>query len=334
MKSNISTELLVDSHVKFIQSLGEDRDLTYHLTTHLRMNAVYWAVTALCIMGRKEALDREQMIDFVLSCWDDEAGGFGSHPGHDAHLLSTLSAIQILTIQDAVDRMDVPRVVKFISSLQTSSGTFAGDHYGETDTRFSYCAINALSLLDMKYLTPGTAVIDVDKVIDHISRCRNFDGGFGSGVGAESHAGQVWVCLAALSILGRLDIVDEKTLGWWLAERQLPNGGLNGRPEKLEDVCYSFWVLSSLSILRKLHWINRDALISFILSAQDPDDGGIADRPGDMCDVFHTLFGIAGLSLLGYPNLQDIDPVYCMPAKLIEKKGLKKTWLALPRHLS
>ena len=27
------------------------------------------------------------------------------------------------------------------------------------------------------------------------------------------------------------------TLGWWLAERQLPNGGLNGRPEKLEDVC-------------------------------------------------------------------------------------------------
>lgn len=27
-------------------------------------------------------------------------------------------------------------------------------------------------------------------------------------------------------------------LGWWLAERQLPNGGLNGRPEKLEDVRY------------------------------------------------------------------------------------------------
>ena len=33
-----------------------------------------------------------------------------------------------------------------------------------------------------------------------------------------------------------MDEVDEKTLAWWLAERQLPNGGLNGRPEKLEDV--------------------------------------------------------------------------------------------------
>lgn len=77
-----------------------------------------------------------------------------------------------------------------ISSLQTPSGVFAGDHYGETDTRFSYCAINALSLLNIKYLTPGTAVVNVDKVINHISRCRNFDGGFGSGIGAESHAGQ------------------------------------------------------------------------------------------------------------------------------------------------
>lgn len=57
-------------------------------------------------------------------------------------------------------------------------------------------------------------------------------------------------------------------LGWWLSERQLPNGGLNGRPEKLEDVCYSWWNLASLSILGKLHWINRDKLIAFILSAQ------------------------------------------------------------------
>ena len=39
-----------------------------------------------------------------------------------------------------------------------------------------------------------------------------------------------------------------------------------------------------------------------------------------------------GLSLLGYPGLDDIDPVYCMPASLIEAKGLKKDWEALPRR--
>lgn len=55
-------------------------------------------------------------------------------------------------------------------------------------------------------------------------------------IGAESHAARVFVCVGALAILGRMDVVDGETLGWWLAERQLPNGGLNGRPEKLEDV--------------------------------------------------------------------------------------------------
>lgn len=78
----------------------------------------------------------------------------------------------------------------------------------------------------------------------------------------------VYVCVSTLAILDRLDEVDQDTLGWWLAERQLPNGGLNGRPEKLEDVCYSFWVLSAMSILNKLTWINADKLIAFILSGQ------------------------------------------------------------------
>lgn len=57
---------------------------------------------------------------------------------------------------------------------------------------------------------------------------------------------EVFVCVAALAILDRLDEVDQDTLGWWLAERQLPNGGLNGRPEKLEDVSESNVSISDL----------------------------------------------------------------------------------------
>lgn len=41
-----------------------------------------------------------------------EAGAFGAHPGHDAHILSTLSAIQILVMQDALHRADVNRLVQ------------------------------------------------------------------------------------------------------------------------------------------------------------------------------------------------------------------------------
>ncbi|EJC99538.1 terpenoid cyclases/Protein prenyltransferase [Fomitiporia mediterranea MF3/22] len=325
--------LLVPLHVKYIQSLDTHKDdLAYHMTTHLRLNGIYWGLTALCIMGHQDALPRDEMIDFVTSCWDEEAGAFGAYPGHDAHVHPTLSAIQILATQDALDKIDVERVTNFLLSLQLPSGAFAGDRFGETDTRFLYCAVNALSLLGQLSTLDKDGSDRRERAIAHIVQCRNFDGGFGTSPGAESHAGQVFVCVSALAILDRLDLVDVDTLAWWLAERQLPCGGLNGRPEKLEDVCYSFWVLSALSTLNKLHWINAEKLVSFILSAQDPEEGGIADRPNNAVDVFHTHFGVAGLSLLGYPNLEDLDPVYCMPARVTEKLKLRKAWKALPRR--
>ena len=71
----------------------------------------------------------------------------------------------------------------------------------------------------------------------------------------------------------RLDLINADLLGWWLSERQLPSGGLNGRPEKLQDVCYSWWVISSLRIIGKLDWINKDKLNEYILSCQDTETG-------------------------------------------------------------
>ncbi len=91
---------------------GQKKDLAYHLTEHLRLNGVYWGLTALCIMGHKDALPRPEMIDYVMACWDERAGGFGAHPGHDAHIHATLSALQVLIMQDALERVDAARVVQ------------------------------------------------------------------------------------------------------------------------------------------------------------------------------------------------------------------------------
>jgi len=61
---------------------------------------------------------------------------------------------------------------------------------------------------------------------------------------------------------GHLHLIDADRLGWWLCERQLPSGGLNGRPEKLPDICYSWWVLSTLAILGRLQWLDKEAIVS------------------------------------------------------------------------
>jgi hypothetical protein len=53
-------------------------------------------------------------------------------------------------------------------------------------------------------------------------------------------------CVGALAILGALEHVDADLLGWWLCERQLKSGGLNGRPEKLADVCADTYGVSDI----------------------------------------------------------------------------------------
>lgn len=73
-----------------------------------------------------------------------------------------------------------------------------------------------------------------------------------------------------------------------------------------------------MAIIERDHWIDKEGLTTFILQSQDLDGrGGIADRPGDEPDVFHTFFGLSALSLMGFSELQRIDPVYALPAALL-----------------
>jgi geranylgeranyl transferase type-2 subunit beta len=38
-----------------------------------------------------------------------------------------------------------------------------------------------------------------------------------------------------------------------------------------------------------------------------------------MADVYHTFFGIAGLSLMGQQGLAAIDPTYALPVKTVQR---------------
>jgi geranylgeranyl transferase type-2 subunit beta len=343
-------------HVHYIQNLcktlNSSKSYEGAVTEHLRMSGVYWTYAALSllvstpeeadnILGMHHPLSadvddaaaaadeddkddfdgsRSSIIDWIWTCFDTKSGGFGGNTGHDGHLLYTLSAIQILVMAQVELPSDIREaVIHFVQSLQRVDGSFAGDEWGEIDTRFTYCALCTMSLLD------ALDNINVSKAVAYIASCQNMDGGFGSMKGAESHAGQVFCCVGALSIAKSLHLIQRPDLlAWWLCERQVDSGGLNGRPEKQADVCYSWWILSLMSILGRVDWISKDKLACFIAKAQDSDDGGIADRPDDMPDIFHTFFGVAGLSLLGKlpDTYRQIDPVYALPVDVVLRCGL------------
>ncbi|RUP51510.1 terpenoid cyclases/protein prenyltransferase alpha-alpha toroid [Jimgerdemannia flammicorona] len=361
--------LLSDLHVQYIKSLDtfvppsefallasrpeftgiwplqKKDDLEYWLTEHLRVNGVYWGLTALDLMNNIDALERDQVIKYLQDC-QHENGGFGGHLNHDPHLLYTLSVIQILVTYDRLDAIDVDKVVSYVRSLQLPDGSFSGDEWGEIDIRFCYCAISCMSLL--KRLD----AIDVPRTVEFVVRCKNYDGGFGSQPGSESHAAMVFCGVGALAIVNALHHVDADLLGWWLCERQLGNGGLNGRPQKYaihggssphspsSVVSIGLTRRSSSALSSRHRFVNGLTTLRPIFPfpkkasndtftrrpPQDTEAGGIADRPGDMADVFHTLFGVAGLSLLGYPGLKSVDPVYCMPKHVIQRVGLAERY--------
>lgn len=306
---------LRDLHVKFIKDLDSrlsKQSYEYWLLEHLRVNGLYWAVMALDTVHSLATLPKKDVTEFVLLCFDEEKGAFAAFPRHDAHVLTTLSALQILLIYDAMDMLHHTRrdrIVQFVLGLRQSDGSFAGDEFGEIDTRFVFASLYILTILGKM----STEVASGAEAF--ILRCKNFDGGFGMFPGAESHAAQVYTCVGALALCDSLHLVDAQTPSW-LSERQVAgSGGFNGRPEKLPDVCYSWWVLLSLSVLGKADWIDFHALESFILQCQDPDAGGFADRPDNKTDVYHTCFAIAGLALM-FPekyNLKKVDPVLCLP---------------------
>ncbi|GAC99819.1 hypothetical protein PHSY_007422 [Pseudozyma hubeiensis SY62] len=112
-----------------------------------------------------------------------------------------------------------------------------------------------------------------------------------------------------------------------------PNGNcptedstVDRRSSKMYATAGEFFGLPPLLFRRKVVLI----LAKCERAKQDPEDGGIADRPENVTDVFHTVFGCAGLSLLGFAGLQEVDPTYCMPLRTTKALGIDRAYQRPP----
>eukprot|EP00920_Eleutheroschizon_duboscqi_P008417 GHVT01019429.1.p1 GENE.GHVT01019429.1~~GHVT01019429.1.p1 ORF type:complete len:302 (+),score=20.67 GHVT01019429.1:1791-2696(+) len=270
--------LLREKHIDYVSSLDKDPDaLEYVMTEHLRMGGIYWGLSSLALLGAMPDASGSQGDDdnecqssstpqektgeisesplslgtFVMSkCellrWISRcqgvSGGFGPSVDHDPHITSTHYAILIAVLCHGLDSLDCDKAAEFIASLQQPDGSFYGDNWGEADTRFVYCALSSLTILNQLHR------IDVAKTVQYLQRCINFDGGFGWVPGGESHAASAFCCVAGLALANGLHIIDCDRLCWWLSERQTTSGGFNGRPEKAPDICYS-WLVCNLHLV-------------------------------------------------------------------------------------
>merc|ERR1719263_1843907 len=123
--------------------------------------------------------------------------------------------------------------------------------------RFVYCAASICYILDL------WTSIDIQLMYDFIVSAQSYDGAFGMGPMAESHGGCTYCALASLVMMGRLaDLPAKERIIDWLIKRQ--GVGFQGRIQKPEDSCYSFWVGGSLQLLGAADLINSQSCASFL----------------------------------------------------------------------
>ncbi|KAA0195197.1 hypothetical protein HAZT_HAZT011024 [Hyalella azteca] len=356
MDSDNSYKFLKKRHVAFLRrclSILPSSTVTYDTS---RMTVLYFALSGLDVLDALDDIPQteiKEIIEWIYTLqlttngksavqFFSEQTSFSKHIDRDldsAHITMTYTALaSLVLLGDDLSRVDKPAVLRHVSSLQCSNGSFLSNSGGsENDLRFVYCAAVVC------YLLGDMTAIDVPAALRYVADCLGYAGSLGQGALQESHGGSTYCGVAALYLFGAIQPLDLylddapsrtvtttssafsereiRALVRWLVMRQEDEsgrvytgdvnelaGGLQGRPNKPADTCYTFWIGAALKMLGCEDLLEKRALQQFVLSTQDPVTGGLAKYSNGQVDGLHTYLGISGLAVLGLQDLREVHP--------------------------
>lgn len=242
-------------------------------------------------------------------------GGIGGGFGQDAHLAGTYAGLLSLALvggHEAYSLIDREKMWHWLGRLKQVDGGFQICEGGEEDVRGAYCALIAISLLNLPISLPPdsparSAGLETfkDGLGEYLSRCQTYEGGISSVPGNEAHGAYAFCALACLCLYdvphqALSKFLDLDALTWWLSSRQYgPEGGFAGRTNKLVDGCYSHWIggcwpliQAALTGPRKpssepemdmgVNLFSSEGLARYILCCCQAPDGGLRDKPSKL----------------------------------------------------
>lgn len=303
--------------------------ITHSLPTR-RMTIAFFAVSGLDLLDQLDILSLDQRTQIVNWIYRHQiapsaespvqCGGFlgsstlnikgyldenGADQYQWGHLAMTYTALAILlALGDDLSRLDRAAIVRGVAGTQREDGSFSATVEGsEQDMRFVYCAACICTMLD------DWTGVDRGRMKEYVMSSVRYDYGISQHGQMESHGGTTFCALAALQMSGQLREVPQVTVDRmkrWLVMRQ--EDGFQGRPNKLVDTCYSFWIGAAMKILGVFELTDAGENRKYIMSTQEKLTGGFSKWPGSLADPFHSYFGICGLSFLGEPGVLAVDP--------------------------
>lgn len=332
-----------EQHATFLKKVLGDYPAQFAAMDAARPWILYWGLQSMTALGldihpyQKKCVDPRLLplmlledlnrirltyyrVAHTFSLIQHPTGGYGGGYGQLPHLACTYAGILSLAMAGGTvtyESINRKTMWHFLGRMKQADGGFTMCEGGEEDIRGAFCALVVLSLLNLPLDLPPDAPTRqngftsfTDGLGAWITTCQSWDGGISAAPGNEAHGAYAFCGLGCLSILGPPTetlpkYLDIPLLIKWLSSRQCtPEGGYNGRTNKLVDGCYSHWVGSCWSLVEAAtpntangtHLWNRSALARYILAAGQDRKGGLKDKPGKSPDAYHTCYNLAGLS--------------------------------------
>ncbi|CAO3617355.1 unnamed protein product [Cunninghamella echinulata] len=238
-----------------------------------------------------------------------------------SHIANTYTALlSLLLLGDDLSRVNRTAILKSIRCLQQQDGSIAPTLGSlERDVRFIFCA-SAIC-----YILNDWSGIDIESTVKYLKSLQSYEYSFGQSPGEEAHGGSTFCGTAALTLMGKQEegILNKDKLIKWCLDRQ--STGFQGRPNKQPDTCYCFWIGASLDMLDSFQYVQHENLRSFLILTQTKM-GGFGKDDKSYPDVLHSYMGLAALSLLGEPGIQEMNTAINLPKSIVERLHTKSVF--------
>lgn len=179
------------------------------------------------------------------------------------------------------------RVLGALRACQHPGGGFGGGLGQEPHLACTFAAVSALAVIGTN---DAYELIDLEGLRRFLRQMKQPDGSFSMQLGGESDCRGSYCAIAAASLCGLLDGVQDDKCAAYIASCQTYEGGLGGVPYAEAHAGYTYCGFSALTIMGKASLIDLDALADFARRSQCKLSGGFRGRTNKLVDGCYSFW--------------------------------------------
>ncbi|KAL7750206.1 CAAX farnesyltransferase (FTase) subunit beta [Sorochytrium milnesiophthora] len=316
---------LTDAPALLLRCTGDDGHATESsLQQSSTENSILDIYEAVLRNGTMPVLRADKHAQFLMQSLDGLSQKFTSLDASRPWLvfwitqsLDLLGRLEMTTIgkekQDAVPSQGEQLRLRVASTLlrcqHPQLGGFGGNPGQLPHLAPTFAAVLSLAVAAVE---DAWRAVDRSRMYAFLMSVKQPDGSFIMHTGGETDVRGTYCALVVAHLLNIVTPELVRNCADFVQRRQMAmEGGFQGRPNKLVDGCYSFWVGGLFPLLRAArsrqapaadatggdYLYDREMLQEYLLHCCQAKRGGLRDKPEKSQDHYHTCYDLTGLAL-------------------------------------